>query len=158
MIPPKRARDDHLMDLFVQHDFEPTRLRVLNECRLHLHATTVADVTEADGQAISQEAWTGKRTQRYNHNWPNTSAPNVVPGPLAEGDSHRCELASLYAIILLGNTVCKTHNILTGSATIACDNKQAISMIDARYVPDPQDPNFDLTSAIWRLLQQSPIQ
>jgi len=83
---------------------------------------------------------------------------NIVPAPLAEGDSHHCELASLYAILLVSQAVCKTHNITQGKAAIACDNKQAISMFNEWYVPDPQDANFDLTSAIWKLLQDSPIQ
>jgi len=83
---------------------------------------------------------------------------NIVPGPLAEGDSHRCELASLYAMLLVSQAVCNTHNITQGQAMIACDNKQAISMFNEWYVPDPQDANFDLASAIWKLLQDSPIQ
>jgi len=67
-VSPKRARDDHLMDIFVQHDFDVETLRILNECRLCLHATMVADITEADGGVITQEAWEGKRTQWYSHN------------------------------------------------------------------------------------------
>ena len=31
-ISPKQARDDYLMDTFVQHDFDVETLRVLNEC------------------------------------------------------------------------------------------------------------------------------
>jgi len=73
-VSPKRARDDHLMDIFVQHDFDVETLRILNECRLCLHITTVADITEADGSAITQEAWEGKRTQRCSHNWPKTTS------------------------------------------------------------------------------------
>jgi len=61
------------MDIFIQHDFDVETLRMLNECRLHLHATTVADITEADGSVITQDAWEGKRTQRYSHNWPKTT-------------------------------------------------------------------------------------
>jgi len=83
---------------------------------------------------------------------------NIAPGPLAEGDSHRCELASLYAMLLVSQAVCKSHHITQGKAMIACDNKQAISMFNEWCVPDPQDANFDLTSAIWKLLQDSPIQ
>jgi len=83
---------------------------------------------------------------------------NIVPGLLAEGDSHQCELASVYAILLVSQAVCNTHTITQGQTTIACDNKQAISMFNEWYVPDPQDANFDLTSAIWKLLQDSPIQ
>jgi len=49
-------------------------LRILNECRLHLHATTVADISEADGTAITQAAWEGKLTQRYSQNWPRTTS------------------------------------------------------------------------------------
>ena len=48
-------------------------LRILNECRLFLHATAVADITEADGSVITQDAWEGKRTQRFSHNWPKTT-------------------------------------------------------------------------------------
>ena len=55
---------------------------------------------------------------------------NIVPAPLAEGDSHRCELASLYAMLLVSQAVCKTHHITQGKATIACDNQQAISMFN----------------------------
>jgi len=62
-VAPKRARDNHLMDMFIQHDFDVETLHMLNECRPHLHATTAADVTEADGSAITQDAWEGKRTQ-----------------------------------------------------------------------------------------------
>jgi len=62
---------------------------------------------------------------------------NIVPGPLAEGDSHRCKLASLYAKLLVSQAVCKTHNITQGKATTVCDNKQAISMFNEWYVPDP---------------------
>jgi len=42
------------MDTFVQHDFDVATLHILDECRSHLHATMVADISEADGQAISQ--------------------------------------------------------------------------------------------------------
>jgi len=72
-VEPKRARDDHLIDMFIQHDFDVETLRMLNECRIHLHATTVANITEADGSVITQDAWEGKRTQRYSHNWPKTT-------------------------------------------------------------------------------------
>jgi len=73
-VAPKRAPDDHLMDTFVQHDFNVDTLRMLNECRLHPQATTAADISEADGAAITQEAWDGKRTQRCGHNWPGTTS------------------------------------------------------------------------------------
>jgi len=72
-ISPKRARDDHLMDTFVQHDLDVETLRVLNECRLFLHATMIADIAEAGGSAITQDAWEGKRTHRCSHNWPKTT-------------------------------------------------------------------------------------
>jgi len=61
-------------------------------------------------------------------------------------------------MLLVSQAVCRTHNITQGKATIACDNKRAISMLNEWCVPDPKDANFDLTSAIWKLLQDSPIQ
>jgi len=83
---------------------------------------------------------------------------NIAPGPLAKGHSHQCKLASLCAILLASQAACKTHNISQGQAMVACDNKQAISMFNAWHVRDPQEANFYLTSAIWKLLRDSPIQ
>ena len=35
---------------------------------------------------------------------------NVVPGPIKEGDSHRCELAGLYSTMVTLEKLCKVHS------------------------------------------------
>ena len=82
---------------------------------------------------------------------------NLVPGPIREGDSHRCEMAGLYAIILLVHTVCKHYGITQGAMLVTCDNKHALRTLRPGYIPDPQEPNFDLVLATWTLLQELPI-
>ena len=46
----------------------------------------------------------------------------IVPGPVKDGDSYRCELAGLLAIVIWVNALCKLHNLTQGSVLIACDN------------------------------------
>ena len=43
---------------------------------------------------------------------------NIVPGPLQDGDSYRCELAGLYGSVLLVNLLCQHFAIPTGSIDI----------------------------------------
>lgn len=83
---------------------------------------------------------------------------NIVPGPIEEGDSHRCELASLYAIALLVCAICEIHNITSGSVHVACDNQQAIRIFESWYLADPQHKNFDLEQAILNVLKDCPIK
>jgi len=82
---------------------------------------------------------------------------NVVPGPIDEGDSHRCEVAGIYAVALIVKALAKQHNITTGSITMACDNQQALQLFDTEYLPDPSHKNFDIVHATWSLLQTTPI-
>jgi hypothetical protein len=82
---------------------------------------------------------------------------NKVPGPIKEGDSHRCEVSGLYVVILLVRDICKTYDILQGGITICCDNTTALQIFDPDYLPDPKHPNFDLVGACWRLKNTVPI-
>jgi hypothetical protein len=83
---------------------------------------------------------------------------NTVPGPIKDGDSHRCELAGLYAIALIIDGITTLYNITSGSIQIACDNIQAIEVFEPSFHPNPTEQNFDLVNALWRLIQTSPIQ
>ena len=83
---------------------------------------------------------------------------NVVPGPIKDGDSHRCELAGLYAIILFVNAICQTHNIHQGSITVACDNMQALQIFHPDFLPDPSAQNFDMVHAVWTQMKTNPIK
>jgi len=82
---------------------------------------------------------------------------NRVPGPVKEGDSHRCELAGLYAIVTLINCLCHHHQITQGSITVACDNTGALKPGAVDFLPKCSQKNLDLLQAIWKTLQESPI-
>jgi hypothetical protein len=85
-------------------------------------------------------------------------AANIVPGPLPEGDSHRCELAGLYGIIIcLTQAICQRHNVLSGAVCVACDNKAAINVFNEEFIQLPKHANYDLLSAIYSLLSASPL-
>ena len=85
-------------------------------------------------------------------------AVNKVPGPIKEGDSHRCELSGIYGILLIARTICELFDINSGCITIVCDNIQALRLFEHTYKPDAKDCNFDMVNACWHLLQKSPIQ
>jgi hypothetical protein len=82
---------------------------------------------------------------------------NKVPGPIKEGDSHRCEVSGLYAAILIIKEICLTHSISQGGITICCDNTTALQVFDPDYLPNPTHSNFDLVGACWRLKNTVPI-
>ena len=82
---------------------------------------------------------------------------NKVPGPIKEGDSHRCEVSGLYAIALLSNLICKAFNIPRGRARIACDNIAALALFDPEYIPNVKHSSYDLVSATWELIKESPL-
>ena len=83
---------------------------------------------------------------------------NEVPGPIKEGDSHRCEMAGIYAILVLVNALASHFNLTQGSITVACDNQQAIDTFDIEFTPNPAKENFDMVNAVWAQLKSSPIQ
>ena len=82
---------------------------------------------------------------------------NIVPGPLSDGKSYRCEISGLIAAVLVINAICKLHNITTGSVTIGCDNEAAIEIFDPGYIPNPQKDSYDMVMALRTLLRESPI-
>ena len=55
-IPRCCHNDVHLMDAFVDRSFSPKVLRCLNECRLFLHAMTLADIARADSTSLDANA------------------------------------------------------------------------------------------------------
>ena len=82
---------------------------------------------------------------------------NIVPGPIKIGNSYRCELAGLIAIVTMVNALCTHHSITSGKVTIGCDNISSLLVFALSFLPDPQDDSFDLVSALWSLIQESPI-
>ena len=72
---------------------------------------------------------------------------NRVPGPVEEGDSHRCELAGLCAIVTTVNCLCRLHSVTNGLITIACDNTSALKPTAVDFLPHPGQKNLDLMQA-----------
>jgi hypothetical protein len=67
VFPRQRKYDCYIMDAFVDQGYDEDAMAKLNECRLFLHATTLAVVCNADGKSFDMFAWEGKRSpsKRY---------------------------------------------------------------------------------------------
>jgi hypothetical protein len=83
---------------------------------------------------------------------------NAIPGDPESQSSYRSELAGIFGQVIMVNTICRLHGVTQGSITSGCDGAEAI-----RKAFDPQDEarcnssQFDLLSAIWAALKDSPI-
>ena len=76
--PRRRQRDIYLMDAFVDMGYDTAELLMLNECRLYLHAYTLADIVTADGRAIDTSVWLGRRSYSCRYiasDWIQTRDP-----------------------------------------------------------------------------------
>ena len=82
---------------------------------------------------------------------------NVVPGPIKDGDSYRCELAGLIGMITLINAICKRHQISQGSVNLACDNQSTLYVFEPDFIPDPSKNSFDLVNCLWHLIKECPV-
>ena len=81
---PLRDNDVFLMDAFVDQGYEGEDLCLLNDCRLHIRATRLSQITTADGWRIEPRAWKGQSS------WNMTSGPWIGtyrPPPLRNGNS-----------------------------------------------------------------------
>jgi len=67
-----RDNDCFLMSAFAAANFTPKELRILNICRIYLQVVTLTDICTVDGKSITEEAYTGVRSQHkiHNYNWP----------------------------------------------------------------------------------------
>jgi hypothetical protein len=83
---------------------------------------------------------------------------NQVPGKVKDGDSHRCELAGIFAVLVLVEVLVRVFEITQGSVHLACDNKSALKVFHPDFLPDPQSANFDLVNACWKKIQSSPLR
>ena len=70
------------MDAFVDRFTNQALLMQLNACRLYLHATTLVDISSADGLSVDMGVWLGQRLHNHHHvelEWIKTRDP----GPTA---------------------------------------------------------------------------
>ena len=83
---------------------------------------------------------------------------NIVPGPIQEGDSYRCELAGLTGIAVILQTLCNVHSIHQGCIQIACDNKSTLRIFNDEFIPEPTQESFDLVCCLSSIIKAIPIQ
>ena len=67
-----RRGDKFLTEEFIKFGYQGKDLRMLNECRMFLKVTTLAEILTADGERIEEWAWEGrKKQQSFNqYQWP----------------------------------------------------------------------------------------
>ncbi len=82
---------------------------------------------------------------------------NIAPDNIEDGDSQRCELSGIYAIVIMVNTVCEIHLITFGSITVGCNNISALQVFNDDYVFAPIQKDFDLLTAVQNKIHDSPI-
>ena len=82
---------------------------------------------------------------------------NIVPGPIEDGDSYRCELAGLIGIVTLAQNICQFHSIAEGKIKIHCDNISTLRIFEPFFIPEPSQDSFDLVSCLHSLLRQCPF-
>ena len=59
----------------------------------------------------------------------------LVPGVVKDGDSHCCELAGIYGIVILIQSMVDRYSILSGGVHVACNIKQALHIFDPDFLP-----------------------
>jgi Reverse transcriptase (RNA-dependent DNA polymerase) len=64
-----RQQDRLLMEAFSSMDLSAADLYKVNICRLHLQATTLADITDGSGVRITANAWNGIRALPHTHRY-----------------------------------------------------------------------------------------
>jgi hypothetical protein len=69
-----RWNDQYLMEEFTRQGWKGHELKKLNECRMYLEVTTLAEITSADGKNIKEMSWTGKkdRNKCNQYQWPRS--------------------------------------------------------------------------------------
>ena len=77
-IPLRRENDHYIMEQFIAAGATKSQLKVLNRCRLFLKVISWADICDASGQTIVEQAWIGKELaeSRSNLSWPIQGIPN----------------------------------------------------------------------------------
>jgi Reverse transcriptase (RNA-dependent DNA polymerase) len=75
--PIKREHDEILMQQFGTMGFRGQDLYKLNICRIHLKAITLSDITDGNGERITDAAWTGQLSSAMNtqYQWPIQPRP-----------------------------------------------------------------------------------
>ena len=85
--------------------------------------------------------------------------PLVVPGHSSTLSAYRSELAGIYSMVTMIETLCKFHGISEGSVEIGCDGLLVLTHAMQRWdITNPKMPQFDLLSATRMMLRRCPVQ
>jgi len=81
-IPPSRVNDRYLMDDFLDTGHDTNTLKMINNCRMFLQVTTLAEITNCSGTHLLPEVLLQGRshptltsTSNSNYNWPTQPDP-----------------------------------------------------------------------------------
>ncbi len=86
-------------------------------------------------------------------------AVNMAPGYLEDQKLLWSKLAGMYGIIVATNELCKEHHITNRKREVGCNNVEALQRaFDLDYCVCPNHMHFDLTTAIYCQVQNSPIK
>ena len=82
-----------------------------------------------------------------------------VTGMQNETNAYRAELQGLHAMVMAVWTLCRAHNVTTGSITLGLDNERAYFKCLDQHLDPPQNmKHVDLIRAIRRIMDDVPIQ
>ena len=85
--------------------------------------------------------------------------PCVVPGGKASHSAYRSELAGLYGMAVMVQTICAFHKITEGRVVLACDGLQALRhAAQFAWSTDSRSPQFDLLMATRSMLRKCPVE
>ena len=82
---------------------------------------------------------------------------NIVPGPIREGDSYRCELSGLIGAMVIVKVLCESHSVTQGAMTVACDNISTLRIFQPDFIPEPSAESFDLVCCLHSLVSNIPV-
>ena len=72
----------------------------------------------------------------------------MVPGHSSTHSAYKSELAGIYGMVTMIETLCKFHGISEGSVEIGCDGLSALRHAMQRLdITNPKMPQFDLLPA-----------
>jgi hypothetical protein len=145
------TRVDEDLQWAIQHSRVPDEGKTIAEAIQSHNAIAVSDASLKHSFGTAAFVIEGKDSSN------RALGINIIPGPIQDGDSYRCELAGLIGTVTLVNTICSKHNITSGSIKVACDNKSTLYIFRPGFIPELTKESFDLVSILWTLVKCSPI-
>jgi len=79
-LPPlcaSQTQDQYLKPWFVQSGISGAKLARINQCRIYLQVTTLADICDGSGEYILPDMWAGQPSHMFTtgYQWPNQGWP-----------------------------------------------------------------------------------